>query len=302
MRLERVVIGIDFSEPSIAAARWAVRRFAPGAQIVLTHVISVPEPPRFLRGRFPPTDALVSTARDGAERRLKELSATLGADRVWLEVRSGAPSEEIARVASTYDADAIVVGAHGQRPGVWGRIGSTAEMLVRHSSVPVLLATGLRDAKIRHVLVALDDSEVAHAAARWANFVATRESARVTALHVVSAAVLGGVLAGAGNGSHEGEDDEHTREELRREADRWMGAVVGGALSAEQVGSEVRFGHPGEEILAAAERHDSDLIVVGSHGRGVASRLFVGSVAAEVLRGARCPVLTVKESEDTIAD
>lgn len=302
MKLDRVVIGIDFSETSIAAAHWAVRRFAPGAEVVLVHVVSVPEPPRFLRGRFPPPDTLLSTARAGAETRLREMSKSLGAERIWLEIRAGEACEQLAEVAATYEADVIVAGRHGERPGLWGHIGSTAEMLVRSSKVPVLLATGVRDAKARHILVAIDDSGVAASAAAWARYLAARDEARVTALHVVSTAILGGVLAAAGgSGRHEAGEDE-TRTELRGEADRWIGSVLGGGVPLDRVASEVKFGHPGEEILAAAERHDSDLIVMGSHGGGLARRLFIGSVAGQVLRGARCPVLIVKESEDVIAD
>jgi len=40
-------------------------------------------------------------------------------------------------------------------------------------------------------------------------------------------------------------------------------------------------------------KHDIDLIVVGTHGRGGVSKLLMGSVAEEILRLAPCPVLTV---------
>jgi len=44
------------------------------------------------------------------------------------------------------------------------------------------------------------------------------------------------------------------------------------------------------DILA---KHDIDLIVMGTHGRGGVSKLLLGSVAEEVVRLAPCPVLTV---------
>ena len=40
-----------------------------------------------------------------------------------------------------------------------------------------------------------------------------------------------------------------------------------------------------------------DLIVMGTHGRGGVSRLFMGSVAERVVRTAPCPVLTVHQPE-----
>ncbi|NUR19426.1 MAG: universal stress protein, partial [Gemmatimonadaceae bacterium] len=55
MRLARVMVAVDFSGPSLAAARWAARELAPGAEIVLAHVIRAPEAPSFLRPFLPAT-------------------------------------------------------------------------------------------------------------------------------------------------------------------------------------------------------------------------------------------------------
>ena len=56
----------------------------------------------------------------------------------------------------------------------------------------------------------------------------------------------------------------------------------------------VRTGNVVQEILAAAKSSRSDLLVIGSHGRGGVQRLVLGSVAERVLRLAPCPVLTVR--------
>lgn len=50
-------------------------------------------------------------------------------------------------------------------------------------------------------------------------------------------------------------------------------------------------------ILDYADAQDVDLIVLGSHGRRGIRRLLLGSVAEEVLREARCPVLIVREEK-----
>ncbi len=44
--------------------------------------------------------------------------------------------------------------------------------------------------------------------------------------------------------------------------------------------------------------HDVDLVVMGTHGRRGAARLFLGSVAAEVVRSSRAPVMTLRELPD----
>lgn len=46
-------------------------------------------------------------------------------------------------------------------------------------------------------------------------------------------------------------------------------------------------------IAHTADRLDADLVVIGSHGRRGGTRLLLGSVAAEVVRRAPCPVWTV---------
>lgn len=53
------------------------------------------------------------------------------------------------------------------------------------------------------------------------------------------------------------------------------------------------FGDPAAAIVAAAERHDADVIVVGTHHKGWWRRLFDGSVADAVAKRADRPVLVV---------
>lgn len=53
-------------------------------------------------------------------------------------------------------------------------------------------------------------------------------------------------------------------------------------------------GEPAVELLGLAEGQDVSLIVMGTHGRTGLKRLFMGSVAEKVFRGARCPVVLVK--------
>jgi nucleotide-binding universal stress UspA family protein len=61
--------------------------------------------------------------------------------------------------------------------------------------------------------------------------------------------------------------------------------------------TELREGKPAPLILDAAHRHQAQLIVMGTHGRGGLEHLFLGSVAARVVRNASCPVLTVRRPE-----
>jgi universal stress protein A len=53
-------------------------------------------------------------------------------------------------------------------------------------------------------------------------------------------------------------------------------------------------GFADEAIIEAARQQKADLIVMGTHGRRGAARLFLGSVAARVIATAPCPVMTVR--------
>jgi nucleotide-binding universal stress UspA family protein len=53
-------------------------------------------------------------------------------------------------------------------------------------------------------------------------------------------------------------------------------------------------GDPATAVLQVAREAGCDLIVLGTHGRTGLARLLMGSVAERVVRGADCPVLTLK--------
>jgi universal stress protein A len=69
-------------------------------------------------------------------------------------------------------------------------------------------------------------------------------------------------------------------------------AEQNGATAKATVG--VRPVPVGDIILDTARETETDLIVMGTHGRSGMARLFMGSVAEHVLRHANCPVVTIR--------
>ncbi len=57
-----------------------------------------------------------------------------------------------------------------------------------------------------------------------------------------------------------------------------------------------RFGVPSYEIVRFANELGIQMIVMGTHGRTGFKHLIMGSTAENVVRGANCPVLTVRPS------
>jgi len=58
--------------------------------------------------------------------------------------------------------------------------------------------------------------------------------------------------------------------------------------------TEVRKGHPAEEILKAQEEKGIDLIVMAPLGRTGLAQFLVGNVTNNIVRSARCRVLLVR--------
>jgi nucleotide-binding universal stress UspA family protein len=66
---------------------------------------------------------------------------------------------------------------------------------------------------------------------------------------------------------------------------------------------KAQVGSPHPEIVRYAAKHNVDLIVLGTHGRGPLGHMLLGSVAERVVRTAPCPVLTVRHPQrEFVAD
>jgi nucleotide-binding universal stress UspA family protein len=79
--------------------------------------------------------------------------------------------------------------------------------------------------------------------------------------------------------------------DARKFVDRIAADLRGAGFSPEPV---VAKGDVRETIVDAAAKWQSDLIVLGSHGRGGLRRLLLGSVAEFVVRHAPCSVLVAR--------
>ena len=147
--------------------------------------------------------------------------------------------------------------------------------------------------KITNVLVASDFSETSEAALTYGREFARMFSARLHVLHVVENTIVWVGPEAAGF------DYARLQADLEASARERLNSVVTGE-DREQLNAvpAIRLGtSPALEIARYAKAEAIDMIVMGTHGRGMIGQLLMGSVAEKVVRIAPCPVLTVRRPE-----
>ena len=137
---------------------------------------------------------------------------------------------------------------------------------------------------MNRLLVAVDGSEPAQKAARYAADIAARFHAHLTLVYVIPHLLLPPDAYGL--------TVEEIEEEHRTYAEGLLADEVA-KLSAPglTVETQILFGSPAEAIAAAAQ--EGDMVVVGSRGRGAVARVLLGSVSDRLVHISQRPVLVV---------
>jgi len=144
---------------------------------------------------------------------------------------------------------------------------------------------------ISTILVPIDFSVHSKNALSYAVLIARKFGASLHLMYVVEPTIYPADL-GFGQVVLPGVEDE-----LREK-----GEVELEALIAKEIGSQVaatcavRTGNPHQEILREADEKKVDLIIVATHGHSGMEHMLFGSTADRVVKHAKCPVLTVRES------
>ena len=137
-------------------------------------------------------------------------------------------------------------------------------------------------------LVPIDGSEQGWTALEYA--LRERPDDEIVVLHVINP--MEGVYATDAMGGDYWEgwyDNARERAERFFEEARDLAGEHGVTIETAE-----ETGQPSKSIVAYAEGHDVDHIVIGSHGRSGVSRILLGSVAEAVVRRADVPVTIVR--------
>lgn len=280
MSWQPIVVGVDASLEAAAAAAFAGRMAErAGTSCKLVHATTdvpasadVPENDAYWR-------MFVSEARAPIVAALANTVPTPLCD--TLSVRLGGAAAALRQVATELGAELIVLGGkHHSALGRWFG-GSTSLDLARSTEVPMLVTAGA-PAAIRRVFVAVDLSGAARPTLAAAERYAALFGAELRALSVLEPLpVIPEVTQ-----PYETSDFYAMSEELLQR-DVWS------LLRTRGVEKLVRYGPAVETILQEAHDWRADLLVVGSHGKGWAERLLVGSVTERLLNHLPTSLLVV---------
>ncbi len=143
--------------------------------------------------------------------------------------------------------------------------------------------------EIKSILFPTDFSEGSAEALKYAVEFANRYGAKLYVLHVIyDVAKASGFYV-----PHISMDAiyKEIQEGAKKELDNFGVNELSGLKNVERI---VQTGVPYQEIMNCAVKNKIDIIIIGTHGRTGIDRILFGSTAAQVVRNAPCPVLTVR--------
>lgn len=277
-----VVVGLDGSANSAAAARWSMQEGRRrGARVELVTAFGMLAP-----HHLPDRTALVTDREvaDACARMQAAQLADIPDHGVPVLTRTEHGDAAHVLVEAAREADLLALGARGHG-GIAGlRLGSVSLHCIQRATCPVVVVPAFvaDAAPTAPVVVGVDGSSVSRAALAAAAHAASLRSARVVVVHAVEWRPLGTDLVRPG----------------KKQLVDWGRHLVNGVL--EPVRAEwptivfeerVVPGHPAHVLREAART--ADLLVVGSRGHGRIAGLLVGSVSLHVLSHVHRPTMVV---------
>ena len=189
--------------------------------------------------------------------------------------------------------DLIVMATHGRGGLSRAWLGSVADTLIRDIHKPILLiraeekqTTEPATLQTAHVLVPLDGSPLAESVIKHALAIAEQHTTRITLLRIVSPAYVTTEFNGiVQSDSLLRERVDAAHEYLNRVATQL--GVEGYLIETDVVVAT----SAATAILDYAERNDTNVICMATHGRSGVKRLLLGSVTDKVVRASDRPVL-----------
>jgi nucleotide-binding universal stress UspA family protein len=229
------------------------------------------------------------------------------AGEVTYAIEEGHTAAVIKHQAATVGADLIVLTTHARGPLARFWLGSVTDELVRQSDVPLLLAHPTdatpnleKDVPLQHWLVPLDGTPLSEHILEPANQIADLFEADFTFLRVLRPVTPMVVPAAVGGFSPLAEDVmvrvESLQQDVERDAAAYLNQVAAPLRAKNRaVRTVVTVDEQAGEAILSRAKSGIDAIALGTHGRHGLTRMLLGSVADNVIRGSSVPVLVHRQ-------
>jgi len=210
-------------------------------------------------------------------------------------VRAGNPAHEIEAAARQFQADRVLLGTRSRSKLGKLLLGSVAEQVLRSVNLPVITVgpeAHLPEDRSLHepiVLHATTLREASRPSAALACQIAIGQGAKLVLIHVLPPSDTPSEKSG--RSGQPAALDSAALQELRRLATD-TGAACGAVVEPFVV-----HGTPSIEILATAAGCHASLIVLGARHRSIFENMTRDRTVYRVLAHARCPVLTLRETQ-----
>lgn len=279
-----IVIGID-PEPGSAAAIVQAARLARAmsSRLIAVRVLELPSDLAMMEGcSVHPVD-LHAPYHKQAEAELEQSLGVIGGEtEVERRVAEGAVAAELHRVVRDAGGTLLVIGVNRDQSAAG--VGVIAAQCVRRASGPVLLVAGRQHRPFERMLACVDFSPVSVEVMRHASEAAGHDRARLTAIHMHHPDRPPAVA----NPLEDGPDAcDNLQGHLRR---YWLDHVTGGTPPECVV---VQGARADIAIREYVSKHDVDLVVLGTRGRGNLHDRLLGTTAERILRQASVSLLAI---------
>jgi universal stress protein A len=142
------------------------------------------------------------------------------------------------------------------------------------------------------ILVPTDFSESSDKALRQGLDIAMQYNAKLYLLHVIHEEIKQCAVDFCASEELMKQMHDRMTDFARESIEEQLGRI--GDKGKVEIFTDVKEGVPYEAILDEAKERGIDLIVIASLGKSGIAKYIIGSVARNVLKGAKCPVLLTK--------
>jgi len=294
LAIQKIICATDLSERAGLATTRATQLAAEsGAALEALHVIQEVNRTfgRLWQESGEQTDFMASLKRSAFERLTAQVGEAAQARNVSavMTVTIGRVTESIIEQAAATGADLVVIGAHGKQVLRDLMLGTTAENLLRYGNRPTLVVRQAATGAYQRVLVAVDFSDHARAALAFAARLLPH--AQIMVMHVIDITSYDDMREA---GMHDREVDRYYSEEHTAVAQRLPEFIRSAGLDPDKLTTEIATGYPSTTVAEIAKKKNTELVVMGTHGRSRVGKLLLGTVAGRLIHEVDCDALLVK--------